>query len=270
MFSPWGRRNYDAERIQRSESLLNVLMRAGCEVNWIENSGTCIGVCRGIPYKTLANDVPGGCHGDGCLDDKLVDALREMLEKRSSNASTTPDRDRVVALHMAGSHGPSYHNRYPREFAHFQPECLSDDVRGCDDRSITNSYDNSVLYTDHVLARVIDILRAHTEYASALLFTSDHGESLGENGIYMHGTPYPIAPRVQLHVPMVFWPSPEFIRERNIDMQCIIDQAKHPTTHDSLFHSTLNLLQVTTSLYDSSVDWSANCTKKDDRKILTR
>lgn len=258
MFSPWGRRNYDAERIQRSENLLHILARAGYEVNWIENSGTCLGVCRGIPSRTLAEDLPGECHADGCLDGKLVDALRRALEKQPHGK---PPVDRVIVLHMAGSHGPSYHSRYPDEFARFQPECLSDDVRGCDDQAITNSYDNSILYTDHVLAQIIEVLRGHGEYASALLFTSDHGESLGENGIYMHGTPYPIAPRVQLHVPMVFWPSPEFIRGRNIDMQCIVNQATRPTTHDSLFHSTLNLLQVETSLYDSSADWAAGCMK---------
>lgn len=259
MFSPWGRRDYDAERIQRSENLLHVLTRAGYEVSWIENSGTCLGVCRGIPSRTLADDHPGGCHVDGCLDGRLVDALRKaLIEKQPYDK---PSVDRVIALHMAGSHGPSYHTRYPDEFAQFQPECLSDDVRGCDDQAITNSYDNSVLYTDHVLAQIITVLREHKEYASALLFTSDHGESLGENGIYMHGTPYPIAPKVQLHVPMVFWPSPEFIHERSMDMQCIVNQATRPTTHDSVFHSTLNLLEVETSLYDSSVDWTAGCTK---------
>lgn len=254
MFSPWGRRQYDATRIQRSEGLLNILMRAGYRVEWIENSGSCLGVCRGVPSRTLMDRASGACPADGCLDGLLVDALKEAL------ADGDARRDRVIALHMAGSHGPNYHSRYPREFARFQPECLSDDVRGCDNRSTANSYENSVLYTDHVLARLVEVLQEHPEYASALLYTSDHGESLGENGIYMHGTPYPIAPKEQLRVPMVFWASPDFARERDLDLRCVATRAQRPTSHDSLFHATLNLLQVTTTLYDHGVDWSAGCT----------
>lgn len=253
MFSPWGRRQYDATRIQRSEGLLNILMRAGYQVEWIENSGSCLGVCRGVPSRTLMDRASGACPADGCLDGLLVDALSEALTSGDAR------RDRVIALHMAGSHGPNYHSRYPREFARFQPECLSNDVRGCDSLSTLNSYENSVLYTDHVLAQLIGVLQEHPGYASALLYTSDHGESLGENGIYMHGTPYPIAPREQLHIPMVFWASPGFVRNRGLDLRCITAQARHPATHDSLFHATLNLLQVTTKLYDQDVDWSAGC-----------
>lgn len=254
MLSPWGRRQYDATRIQRSEGLLHILMRAGYQVDWIENSGTCLGVCRGVPSRTVQDHVRP-CQADGCLDGLLIDALKTAVAEDGTR------RDRVIVLHMAGSHGPSYHSRYPREFARFQPECLSDDVRGCDSRATLNSYENSVLYTDHVLSRLIGVLQGRSDYATALLYTSDHGESLGENGIYMHGTPYPIAPREQLHVPMVFWASPDFMRERGIESRCMPAQARRPTTHDSVFHSTLNLLRISTSLYDRSVDWFANCTK---------
>ncbi len=268
MFSPWGRRGYDAERIQRSEGLLDVLSRAGYRVEWIENSAACLGVCRGVPTTTVSADgTPGGCKPNSCLDGGLVDALAQALREpvpAGSADSAGAGPGRVIVLHMAGSHGPGYHRRYPGTFARFQPECVSDDVAGCDDRAIVNSYDNSVLYTDHVLAQVIDLLRGQPAYASAMLFTSDHGESLGENGIYMHGTPYPIAPRQQLHVPMVFWASPGFARQRGMDLRCVADRAKRPTSHDSLFHSVLDLLQVETSLLDRSVDWLDGCTGEDD------
>lgn len=257
IFSPWGRRHYDVEKIQRSENLLHVLARAGFSTNWIENSGTCVGVCRGVHTLTLPTATIDGCTGNACPDEKLIDALWKTMEGQVEPAGGP--RDHVVVLHMAGSHGPDYHNKYPREFALFQPECLSNDIRGCDDQSTLNSYENSILYTDHVLGQLMDSLQAHTEYASAMLFTSDHGESLGENGIYMHGTPYPIAPREQVKVPMVFWASPEFAEDRGLDLQCIRDQAQRPTTHDSVFHTTLNLLAVDTRVYDPDSDWSASC-----------
>lgn len=257
IFSPGGRRQYDVERIQRSENLLHVLARAGFKTSWIENSDTCVGVCRGIPTLTLSPSTIDGCGEHACMDEKLIDALWQLLEEQPLTGTNRSDQ--VVVLHMAGNHGPGYHGKYPREFALFQPECLSNDIRGCDDRSTLNSYENSILYTDHVLGKLMDSLQAHPEYASAMLFTSDHGESLGENGIYMHGTPYPIAPKEQLKVPMVFWASPEFAEDRGLDLQCIRDQAQRPTTHDSVFHTTLNLLAVDTRIYDPYPDWSANC-----------
>ena len=183
------------------ESLLHVLARAGVAVHWRDNQSGCKGVCEGLPSEELSAVVaPGLCPEGRCFDGGLVQDLDERLQRARGT--------QVWVLHMLGSHGPSYFRRYPPPFARFQPECRQDELRNCSEQEIINAYDNSVLYTDHVVATAVSKLRAAQDRVdSALIFVSDHGESLGESGLYLHGMPYAIAPKVQTEVPMVMWTS---------------------------------------------------------------
>lgn len=254
MFSPFGRRDYDAKRIRSHQSLLHVLEYAGIATTWRDNQSGCKGVCDGLEQERLdgAKD-PVLCGSGRCMDEILLRDLAARVRARPG--------DRVVVLHQLGSHGPSYFQRYPAGFRRFVPTCDTADLGRCTREQIVNAYDNSLLYTDHLLVRAIGELRALSDYDTAMIYLSDHGESLGEKGLYLHGVPYAIAPREQTHVPMVMWLSPEFSRNRGLDTRCLARRAGQRTDHDSLFSSVLGLMQVETAVYDPDRDLFAPCGK---------
>ncbi len=253
MFSPFGRRDYDEDRIRSHQSLLHVLARAGFQVQWRDNQSGCKGVCDGLPMAQLSKaQVEGLCPEGQCLDEVLLHGMDQVLADAHGNL--------FVVMHQLGSHGPAYHRRYPATFRRFTPACEKDDLRLCTAAEIRNAYDNSLLYTDHVLGRVIDFLKARQDrYDTAMLYVSDHGESLGEGGLYLHGVPYRLAPEAQLHVPMVAWLSPAFRQAFGVDTTCLRREAQRPASHDHLFHSVLGLLDVATAAYDRSHDVFAPC-----------
>jgi len=168
----------------------------------------------------------------------------------------------LLVLHMLGSHGPSYFRRYPPAFEKFKPACQQDDLARCSQPEIVNAYDNVLLYTDHVLAQLIDRLQARSkEVDSMVLFVSDHGESLGEKGLYLHGLPYAIAPDVQKRVPMLMWFSPGLQGADLPDLACLRQRAQASAAHDHLFHTLLGLLDVQTRLYEPAWDLAQPCRK---------
>lgn len=252
MFSAIGRRDYDETRIRNSESLLHVLARAGLGVAWIDNQSGCKGVCAGLDtYTTLRDADQPHCDGEFCLDEVMLDKLDTLAGQAG---------DKVVVMHQLGNHGPAYHRRYPKTFEQFAPACRTGDLRRCDTEAIVNSYDNALLYTDDFIARTIAALKAQgNDYDTALIYVSDHGESLGEKGLYLHGMPYSIAPSEQTHVPMVAWFSEGFAQRSRLDTRCLRAAAAKPLSHDNLFHSILGLLDVATGVYEQDLDFSAHC-----------
>ena len=261
MFAPVGRRDYDEARIRGQESLLHVLARAGVQVHWRDNQSGCKGVCDGLPADTVQPaDAPALCADGRCLDE----ALLLDLDRRLDSAQGT----QLLVLHMMGSHGPSYFRRYPAAFARFQPACQDDDLRRCSVEQVVNAYDNSLLYTDHVLAAAIARLQARAGTVdSALLFVSDHGESLGEHGLFLHGLPYAIAPDVQTRVPMLAWTSPGLERAAGLADGCLQPAWQRlqaaPLAHDHLFHTVLGLLDVRTALHAPALDLTQGCRTAD-------
>ena len=253
MFSATGRRDYDEARIRSSESLLHVLARAGITVHWKDNQSGCKGVCDGlsnIPVDPLA--AAALCSEGRCLDEVLLQGLESVTE--------TSDTTTVVVLHMLGNHGPAYFKRYPAAFRRFEPTCDTGELRKCDRQSIVNAYDNAVLYTDHVLGQTVAFLkRQESRFDTAMLYVSDHGESLGEKGLFLHGLPRAIAPDEQTKVPMVWWLSEGFKESRGINSACLKEKASAALSHDNLFHSVLGLLGVSTQVYEMDLDISAAC-----------
>ena len=256
MFAPVGRRDYDEARIRRSESLLHVAARAGVAVHWRDNQSGCKGVCEGLSRDTVnASLAPGLCQGDRCWDEGLLRGLDERLSALAQGRST-----QLLVLHMLGNHGPSYYRRYPAAFERFRPACQNDDLSRCTREEIVNAYDNALLYTDHVLATLVRTLDASADKVdSAMLFVSDHGESLGEKNLFLHGVPYAIAPREQRQVPMVMWVSPGFARSTGITTDCLQAQARTPVQHDHLFHTLLGLLDTRTALHEAALDLTHGC-----------
>lgn len=253
MFSAVGRRDYDEARIRGSESMLHVAARAGVGVWWRDNQSGCKGVCDGLPSEDVISLNPPGLCADGrCLDEGLLTGLDERLARAQGS--------QLWVLHMLGNHGPSYHRRYPPAFAHFRPACESDDLQQCSREQIVNAYDNALRYSDHVLAGLVAKLKAQAERVDTLLiFVSDHGESLGENGLYLHGLPYAIAPQDQTRVPMFMWFSAGAPGAMGLDLACLRQRAALPASHDHLFHTVLGLLDVQSQAVDPQWDLSADC-----------
>jgi lipid A ethanolaminephosphotransferase len=259
MFAPVGRRDYDEARIRGSESLLHVLGHAGAAVHWRDNQSGCKGVCAGLSQdEVMSLNAAGICSDGRCLDEGLLVGLNDRLAAAHAARGTPPTQ--LLVLHQLGNHGPSYFRRYPPAFAHFTPACEKDDLQQCTRDEIVNAYDNALLYTDHVLAGIIATLqRNEADVDSALVYVSDHGESLGEANLYLHGLPWFIAPKEQKQVPMVMWLSSGFARANALDTECLRRRAAAPATHDHLFHTVLGLLGVTTSLYEPEWDLGHGC-----------
>lgn len=249
LFAPVGRRDYDEARIRGQQSLLHVLDRAGVGVHWVDNQSGCKGVCDGLPSTTLA------CHGGRCLDDALLDALPAALQ-----AARTQGGVQLLVLHMLGNHGPAYHRRVPEGYAPYQPVCASDDLGRCEREAIVNAYDNAIRHTDALLARLWTQLReAQGEVDTGLIYLSDHGESLGEGGLYLHGLPPAIAPREQTEVPLLMGIAPAWAAARGWQADCLRRLPQRPASHDHLFHTVLGLLDVRTALYAPDWDLLAAC-----------
>jgi lipid A ethanolaminephosphotransferase len=257
MLSAVGRRAYDEERIRSSESLLHVLAHAGFKVLWRDNQAGCKGSCAGLPEQRLASaQLPGLCDGERCLDGILLHGLDSILADGAGN--------RFIVLHMLGNHGPSYYRRYPAAYHRFLPSCENPDLARCTSQEIINAYDNALLYTDSLLAQTIDFLQAQaSKMDTVLLYVSDHGESLGEHHLYLHGLPYAIAPKEQTTVPLMMWFSKGYYQNFGIDRTCLETRARQPAAHDHLFHTILGLLDIATTAYESAYDLSAGCRRPD-------
>jgi lipid A ethanolaminephosphotransferase len=255
MFSPYGRADYDESRIRNSEGLLNVLVRAGYVVKWLDNQSGCKGVCNGngIEYQKMVPSLaPDLCSGDECRDEILVRRLGQELAAVRTNT--------VFVLHMMGNHGPAYYRRYPAEFRRFVPDCKTAELRDCTREEVVNAYDNAILYTDHVLAHMVKTLAEDPQHLeSSLIYVSDHGESLGEHGLYLHGIPYAIAPELQTHVPMLVWVSRQITSTGDVNLGCLRGKAHEALSHDNLFHSVLGLMDVRTSAYLPERDIFGGC-----------
>lgn len=255
MLSRVGRRDYDRKRILTEESLPSLLKRAGFSVTWVDNQSGCKGTCDGVRVIKPTPD-PLYCQAVSCMDgvfNRSVDDAFNALETQ---------RHAVLFLHMMGSHGPAYYKRSTESEKVFGKECTDPTFKSCSKESIRAAYDSSIRYTDRVVAELIRKLQNKTDINTALIYLSDHGESLGENGLYLHGAPYYIAPDEQKIVPMVMWFSEPFKKNYTIDTRMIEENSHKPVTHDHLYHTILGLLNVRSSTYDSQWDLSANHAKQ--------
>jgi len=253
IFSSAGRKDFAAAKEPYRENLLDLLKQGGYDVFWEENDSGCKNVCTRVENVTTnPRTHPEYCDGDYCYDEILLEGLEERLR----NAK----KDTFIVLHLIGSHGPAYYKRYPAQFAVFKPTCDTQDIQNCSKEALVNTYDNTILYTDHVLSRAIGILKKFPEYESGLLYVSDHGESLGEKNLYLHSLPFAIAPEEQIKVPMYVWMSETMKREDHIDYGCMKEKAlKGRFSHDNIFHSLLGLMEIHSSVYNKDLDFFGTC-----------
>lgn len=240
------------------DNLLDVLQRAGLAVVWLDNQSGCKGVCDRVPHdSTRATAETPGCAEGECHDEVLLDSLDQRL------AALDPERRArgvVLVLHQMGSHGPAYHKRTPARFKPFGPECQSQTLSDCSPEELRNAYDNTVAYTDHVLGRTLQWLDARSDrFDTGMVYVSDHGESLGEAGLYLHGLPFALAPSQQTRVPMVSWLSPGLLARAGLDAACLGQRANRPVSHDHIFHSVLGLMDVVTEVRDEQLNLFIPC-----------
>jgi len=270
LFSHLPRTEFDVDAAGRYKNLLDTLTRAGFDVQWRDNNSGCKGVCARVTSIDY-NHKPDSqyCHDSNCFDAVMLEDLPETLRKI--------ERDTVIVFHEKGSHGPSYSERYPLEFEKFRPACRSNQLQHCSQQEITNAYDNTIAYTDHVLASQIRMLAdSGSQLDGMLLYVSDHGESLGENGIYLHGMPYSFAPAVQKEVPLLIWTSEGYNRRLQLQPDCLRTEAElnasrgisasalpdaHglPVSHDFFYHTVLGAAEVRSQVYDPRLDLIAGC-----------
>ena len=259
IFSPLTREQ-GGDKTPTQENLLDVLQRAGLAVLWLDNQSGCKGVCARVPNaSTRELTLPGLCEGDECFDEAMLSGLDARI------AALDPVRRArgvVLVLHQMGSHGPAYAKRTPAERKPFLPECTSNTLSDCAPEQLVNAYDNTIAYTDHFLDQSLQWLQQQAQaarYDTGLVYLSDHGESLGESGLYLHGVPYAFAPEQQTHVPMVAWLSPGLQQRSGVRTDCLRQRAAEPLSHDHLFHTVLGLMDVSTQVRELALDAAAPC-----------
>jgi lipid A ethanolaminephosphotransferase len=255
MFSVQEHDDFDREASWYEDSLLDIAARSGYSVYWIDNGNGCKGVCSRVSNRDVHVSLGemAACPDSECFDEILVEELDAQL--------ASVEGDTLIVLHQLGSHGPAYFRRYPDKFAVFAPECRSANFGDCTQTEITNSYDNTIVYTDHVISGAIDVLKAHAgEINASLIYMSDHGESLGESNMYLHGMPFKLAPLEQTRIPMIYWSaSGTGVGGQSASMCARGAATTRPISHDNLFHTELGLLEIETAVYKPELDLFSTC-----------
>jgi lipid A ethanolaminephosphotransferase len=245
MFAIYGRDDFSNEKADSTENLLDVLKHAGINMLWRDNNSSSKGVADRIPTEDYRSPKTNPICDLECRDEGMLAGLQDFIDRQTSG-------DILIILHQMGSHGPAYFKRYPSEFRVFEPTCETSQLDSCGHAEIGNSYDNTILYTDHFLARVIALLRNNDEhFETAMLYASDHGESLGESGVYLHGLPYFVAPDAQTHVPAILWFGKNY---DGADVRTMRQLRDIHFSHDHIFHTVLGMFEIDAGIYDPEKD----------------
>lgn len=245
IFSHYCRAEFDPKKANAADNALDILKRAGVSVLWRDNNSSSKHVADRVEYEVYLTKNSNPVCDVECRDEGMLSGLQDYIDRH-------PIGDILIVLHQMGNHGPAYYKRYPPAFEKFAPVCKTNDLGACSKEEIVNAYDNAVLYTDFFLSKVIELLKRNdATFETAMLYVSDHGESLGENGLYLHGIPYFFAPDAQKHVPLVMWFG------RNFDPQSLSSiQTKRleRLSHDNIFSTLLGLFEIQTAEYDPKMD----------------
>jgi len=248
MFSVELHEEFSRKSSAAQENLLDLIAHAGLDVAWIDNNSGCKGVCIRMPNIEIKHNSEN-CDAEHCFDLAMLQALENPTS-----------RDQVLVMHQLGSHGPAYFKQVPDNQAGFSPSCDTSQLQDCSHEQIINAYDNTILYTDLFISKAIDRLEELSDrYNTAVIYLSDHGESLGENGIYLHAAPFFMAPDEQTKIPMLTWMSDNFADHFDIDRDCLKRRADQPLSHDNLFSSVLGMLDIESTVYNPELDMFRDC-----------
>lgn len=252
MFSALTRADYSFDGGISQEDVLDVLAHVGFTVEWWDNNTGDKDIAKRQSHHMMTDRTdPIYCDRGECIDGIFLDLIRQRAATITENT--------VLVLHQIGSHGPSYFLRYPEDMAVFSPACATSEVASCSADQLINAYDNTLHYTDWVLSQSIDILNAADRVLPMMFYASDHGESLGESGLYLHGAPWFMAPAEQIKVPMVLWLAERYQTALGLDQACLAAGADAPLSHDNIFASLLGLADVQTAARLPALDITAPC-----------
>ncbi len=243
MFSIYPREDYSDSRAKSTHNVLDVLKNAGVHILWRDNNSDSKGVATRVEYQDFKLPENNPVCDIECRDVGMISGLQEYIDSHTEG-------DILIVLHQMGNHGPAYYKRYPQEFKKFIPVCESNQFEECTKDEIGNAYDNAILYTDYFLSKVIDLLIQNSQFEAAMFYISDHGESLGENNIYLHGMPYFMAPETQKHIPAIMW----FGEGYHINKDALDRVSSKPYSQDNIFHTLLGLMEIETSVYNKNMD----------------
>lgn len=240
MFSHLESSDFDETTAHNTENLLDILQHAGVNILWRDNNSDSKHVALRVPFEDFrAPDKNPVCDTE-CRDVGMLSGLTEYIESKKTG-------DILIVLHQMGNHGPAYYKRYPKEFEKFVPACNTKQLEDCSLTEINNAYDNAILYTDYFLSKVINLLKTYdNSFETSMIYMSDHGESLGENGIFLHGLPDFMAPDTQKHIPAIFWFGKNF---EDINFTELSNNKTYPYSHDNLFHTFLGIFEVESDVY---------------------
>ena len=246
MFSRLGRGGFKADAAKSEDNALDILHRAGVSILWRDNNSDSKGVAERVTYEDFRSPrMNPVCDEVECRDEGMLHGLQKYIDVQKG--------DILIVLHQMGNHGPAYYKRYPKAFERFTPVCRTNDLGSCTSEEINNAYDNAILYTDYVLAKVIELLKANDDrFETAMLYVSDHGESLGEYGVYLHGMPYALAPTAQKHVPALMWLGKHMKHDLRLDG--IEERRLRRWSHDNIFATLLGLFEIESDAYDPDKD----------------
>ncbi|MBT9462349.1 MAG: phosphoethanolamine--lipid A transferase [Rugosibacter sp.] len=232
-------------RINEQENLLDILQRSGVNVLWLDNNSDSKHVASRVAFQDFKSPQKNPICDTECRDEGMLSAIQPFIDAH-------PTGDILIVLHQMGNHGPAYYKRYPPAFEKFTPTCKSSDLSLCTPTEIGNAYDNAILYTDDFLAKTIGVLEKNDhQFETIMFYVSDHGESLGENGIYLHGLPKSVAPDAQLHIPAIMWFGSSF---HDADTSKIQAKSHLKFAHQHIFHTALGMLEVNAQVYRPAMD----------------
>ena len=236
MFSDLTETHFSLEKVAKLENSLDVLQRNGVEVLWRDNNSDSKGVALRVAYEDFRTSERNQICDEECRDVGMLQGLENYIDERRG-------KDILIVLHQMGNHGPAYYKRYPKEFEHFTPVCKTNELANCTSEEIDNAYDNAIRYTDYFLSQVIALLKKYDKsHETAMLYVSDHGESLGEYGMYLHGAPKAFAPEAQTHVASVVWFGSNF----DYKLSELRPYETDRLTHDALFCTLLMAYELDT------------------------
>jgi lipid A ethanolaminephosphotransferase len=248
MFSFFPRKKFNHKKGVSTENILDVLSHTGfIDILWRDNNSDSKGVAERVSYEDFRKPENNTICSDGeCRDEGMLVGLDQYIAQHKG-------RDILIILHQMGNHGPEYYKRYPKEFERFTPTCKTNQLEECSNEQIINAYDNALLYTDYFLAKVISFLKQYdTTHETAMIYFSDHGESLGEKGLYLHGIPYVVAPEAQTHIGSLMWFGDKMSKDLNIEK--IRQNKDKKYSHDNLFQTLLAIFEVETEVYIKDMD----------------
>jgi lipid A ethanolaminephosphotransferase len=254
MFSIFGRADYNYKKGISTENVLDVLNHTNeVKVLWRDNNSDSKGNALRVDFEDYRTNATNTKCDDECRDEGMLVGLDDYIKKNQG-------KDILIVLHQMGNHGPAYYKRYPKEFEKFKPVCKSNQLEECSQEEVSNAYDNAILYTDYFLSKVINFLKPYSNnYETAMFYMSDHGESLGENGIYLHGLPYFMAPDEQKHIASLMWMGSKANEE--VDAEKLNSYKNNSFSQDNLFHTLLGLFEVKTEVYKQEMDILSNAKK---------